>query len=110
MSYDIYNLRHYPQNGKHQEIIINIDDFPINITKGEDTWWYNDENGVSVPTQDRYWYVYINSESVLYGKNFQVKKFSKPNLAVKYAIEMYKAYLQQQLKQVEDFNVTKESL
>jgi len=47
MKYIIRTIKNYPDDGKHQEVIaITPFDFPFEIRKGEDSYWYNDKEGV----------------------------------------------------------------
>jgi hypothetical protein len=103
MGYSIINLPTYPQNGKHQRIILGIHPFPFGITKGEDRWYYRYKDGTEVETKPDLWYVFVQEQSG-FGP-FQIKGFRKPELAVKYALKSYKTWLKAQVKKVTEYKI-----
>lgn len=110
MSYVIANLPQYPKTGEHQTVmIIGVTPFPFRITKGEDTWYYYDENRNEVAIKPNLWYVYVSNE-YLRNQGIRTKGFRKAESAVKYAMREYRKWLRLQLKKVKEFKIEQESL
>lgn len=104
MAYRIKNLEHYPQNGKHQVIVLDIHPCPLSITKGEDEWYYYNKDGAQVKTKPNLWYVFVVRESgMMINSGFLIKGFRKPEQAIKYALSSYRKWLRIQAKKVKDF-------
>ena len=96
--FEIENLKAYPKNGKHQYVAT---PFPLYITKGEDTFYWNNFTECNKPN---YWVVYPKTDWCNFiEKDFRIKQFSNVNKAVKYACKEYARLLKIELATLKFF-------
>lgn len=84
-------LENYPKDGKHLRLLTDI---PCSITKGHDSFLYNDDKGILKKSKPQYWYVNFNNIINIeeHGKGFN----NKEN-AYSYAKRTYIKGLRQEL-------------
>lgn len=94
----VANIEHYPKNGEHLEII-GLCDFPFEVTKGLDTFYFTDKNGTEHKSTSYLWYCDFMPDL-----NIDTKGFKTPQKAIEYGFRQYKKWLNQQLKKLKNFN------
>ena len=103
MEYYITDIKHYPDDGNHQECII---DLPFEIRRGEDGYVYHDKKGVEHKYNmrnklDKRWVVHLtdtSNESL--SKLFEIKCNKDLTVILNYCIRLYKKSLKMELKRV----------
>lgn len=113
MKKEIVPLRHYPDNGDHQECFIGY--FPFRITKGQDGYYYHDKNGNEKKYNlyksgkiDKRWIVHLNEHCEYSNRNknpsldkiFEVKVNKNLDKIVEYCMAIYKKSLEMEIVRI----------
>lgn len=103
MEYSIVTIEDYPDNGKHQECVI---DLPFEIRKGEDGYVYWDEKGEEKKYNlsdkiDERWIVNLTDEASYSLKEmFKIKCHKDLNLILLYCLKLYLKSLELEIKRI----------
>jgi len=102
MKYEIKNLKDYPNDGNHQEVVW---DLPFEIRKGEDGYWFTVDgkeriyNMGKTPTSK--WIVNLKpNASDSLKKIFKIRLSFEYEKLIEYCIPLYKQSLQMEIKRL----------
>lgn len=97
MKLRIENLEYYPRDDAHLQVI-GIDF--VNITKGEDIFWFGDD--FNLQTKKNLWVVYPFPDM---DDAFDVRQFKTVERAVDYAIKSMNSYYQRKLEELKEIEL-----
>ena len=106
--YTIITIRNYPENGKHQECLI---DMPFQIRKGEDGYQYRDKSGNQKEYNlyknedkiDERWICHLTEDANDFLHNiFEVKCNKDLDIIIKYCLEMYEKSLELEINRLKE--------
>lgn len=102
IGYSIYPIPRYPDDGNHVECWVDVPfDFPFEVRKGEDIYWYKDRkgkekvyNGFKKKIDDR-WIVNLREDEANPSliEIFDIKVSKDLNKILKYCVGIYKKSL-----------------
>lgn len=103
IEYKLLTMYQYPDDGNHLECWVDVPfNFPFEIRKGEDMYWYTDRkgkekvyNGYKSDKIDKRWIVNLFTEEASASLNeiFDIKVSKDLNKIIKYCIDIYKKSL-----------------
>lgn len=93
LEYSVHNLSNYTDDGNHQCVIIDLPNW-IDITKGENEYYYTNRHGKEQKTNWKNWMVHFDDGYEI----APCREFKTVERAVEYAIKMYVKHLKSELK------------
>lgn len=108
MKYYIKTIKDYPDNGKHQECVV---DYPFVIRKGEDGYYYKDKKSIEHKYNlnkdynkiDNRWIVHLKEGANLsLIKIFEIKAHKDLNIILEYCKKLYLKSLKMEIKRLEN--------
>lgn len=85
----------YPTDGKHLTLNTPI---PCDIRMGDDTFWFNNDQGQNVSSKPCLWYVHFPDHPIKF------KAFQSPEKAYTYASQQYIIWLQQEIINIQQLH------